>query len=240
MGQAGLPVIVVAGEHALAARGETLELERAGAVRLGDDETDRHDVQVVPVGQLVDETPVRRLHRHLHRQGVELLQPVEVDRAERRGAGERFLRVENPPKREDNVVGTERLAVMEFDAGLQSDDPLGGRALRRDLLRQHVLALGLIVQLQERLVQLLGPGRVEIGETLVRVQGVRARSPGEPHRKVAPLADRRRRRRRRGRGGRCRRARPARREQPAARRKRAGGKCPVQEAPPAERLVSVP
>ena len=95
----------------------------------------------------------------------------------RRGAGERFLRVENPPKREDNVVGTERLAVMEFDAGLQSDDPLGGRALWRDLLRQHVLALGLIVQLQERLVELLGPGRVEIGETLVRVQGVRAPSP---------------------------------------------------------------
>ena len=132
----------------------------------------------------------------MHGELVERLEPLEVDRPERRRPGQ--LPADDPPDREDDVVGGERLAVVEGDALPERDHPVGRRTVRADVLGQHEFRLGAGVQLEQRLVQRLRAGRVEVGQALVRVEGVRTGSAGQPHLQgAAPPLTRARRGRRR-------------------------------------------
>src|SRR5258706_26249 len=76
---------------------------------------------------------------------------------------------DDPPERVDDVVGGERLAAVEGDAGPELDDELGGRP-RRDRLGEHVLGPRVDVELDQGVVERLGAGGVEIGEPVVRVE----------------------------------------------------------------------
>ena len=61
---------------------------------------------------------------------------------------------------------------MECHALAQPNGPFGGRAVWAYLLSQHHLRLGGGVQLEERLVDLIGTRGVEVREPQVRVKGV--------------------------------------------------------------------
>src|SRR5260370_15162792 len=81
---ARLPVVLVPDENAALAGGEGLVLERPGSVRLARIEAGRHDVQVIPVGELVDKTAVGAGHGHLDGVRVKCLESLDVDGPERR------------------------------------------------------------------------------------------------------------------------------------------------------------
>ncbi len=128
-----VPVVGVAHEHALLSRREALVLERAGPDRGLRVVADRHDAVEV-LADVVGEADVRGRQRDLHRARVERLGLADVDVADRRGAGARLLRVEDPPQREDDVLGGHLLAVVERDARPQLDGPHVRDLARRDRL----------------------------------------------------------------------------------------------------------
>src|SRR5262249_16943552 len=192
--QARPPVVVVPDKNAALTGREALVLERTGAVRLLRIEANRDDVQVVPVGKLVEEAAVRTGHRHQDRVLVEGLQAVYVDRAKRRGA--RQLSGDDAPEREDDIVGSQRLAVMEGDVRTKPDHPLRRGAVRADVLGKNEFGLRLGVQLKQRLVQALSSRSVQVSQPIMRIEGVRAWAASEAYLQVATPSrgtDRRRR-----------------------------------------------
>ena len=72
------------------------------------------------------------------------------------------LRVEDLLERVDDVVGGELFAVVELDARWHADGPARGRLVRRDLGREHRDGVGVLVELEERVVEVADAGEVEV------------------------------------------------------------------------------
>ena len=121
---AGEPVVLVLDVDALAAGREALDLERPRPDVLQRPLADR--VRLVPLRddalevlrERLQERDVGARQREPARALVELLDPLEVDRAERRVAEQLQLRVLRALDRVDDVVDVERLAVVELDRRL--------------------------------------------------------------------------------------------------------------------------
>ena len=125
VGQAALPVVLVLHEGALAACGERLEPERPGADRSPQVEANGHDEEVVRAQDVLQRRK-RREARDLDGEPVELLRVGDVEGLERCGTERRLFRVDDPLEGEQDVIGAERLAVVELDVRQQADRPFRG------------------------------------------------------------------------------------------------------------------
>ena len=224
-----LPVVRVLQEAALLARGEAVVLVRAGADGVGRVVVGGDDAVEV-LAEVVRERRVGELERHADGPVVQLLHAVALDVADRGGADLRVLRIGDPLEREDDVVGGDRLAVVEGQALLQADVPDLRALAGLDRLGQQHLQLGEVRTAdRQRLVQVPDPHDVRVRDRLVGVDRVlRAAAGGtgadDPaglelrvarvralrRRPAASAAARRRRRRRASRRWTARRRRPAR------------------------------
>ncbi len=160
------PVVRVAVVLALATGGEARGEERARAdplqlvgarVAVGDD-------AVVVLAELLADRGVRRLERHAHGQLVHLLELRDVDGGQACAPEELVLRIGDAAQRVDDVVGAQRLAIVELDAALEPDRPLLGVVLSR--LRGERVGAQLVVAVvaEQRLppggeARLVGLGR---------------------------------------------------------------------------------
>ena len=134
-----------------------------------------HDAVVV-LAELLGDRRVGHGQRDAHRQVVHLLQVLGIDRREAGGAEQPGLRVEDAVDRVDDVVGRERLAVVELDPLAQADRPLLRRVLR-ELVRQAALVaadleLVLVVVGDERLPARGQAGLVGLGDDALAVDDV--------------------------------------------------------------------
>src|SRR5581483_9825839 len=159
---------------------------------------DRHDAVEV-LGERVEERRVRRLEREPDRPAVELLDRVRVDVGERRVSEQSELRVRQPPDRIGDVVGAERLAVVELDAVADADRPLIRRLRGGDLLGEQELRLAVLVEVGESLEVRYEPRDVRLRDDALAVDEV-----GRPAARDADLEDTASLRLRRGGGGRAR------------------------------------
>ena len=163
--QALAPVVGVLHVDALGSRREALQHVRPGADLVGrvageplvPDRDDRGGV----LGEAVEERHRRLLELDLDRPVVDLGQAAGVEQLdERRRQPE--LGVEQALERVDDVVGGDRLAVVELDALLEPDDvEVGGLGL--DLLGEAVLVgdveVGVVVDERLPAGDRGGPGR---------------------------------------------------------------------------------
>ena len=126
--------------------------------------------------------------RHDHREVVRLLHVLGIDRPQSGGAEQALLGVEDAIQRVDDVVGAERLAVVELDPVVQLDRPLGGLGLD-DRLRQAVVReLVVVVVGDERLPARGQPRLVGLGDDALAVDDVARTAAGDTEAEVpAPL-----------------------------------------------------
>jgi hypothetical protein len=87
-------------------------------------------------------------------------------------AGPGLLRVGDLREAEHDVLGRQRLAVVELHAITEVNQPLGVVAVRCDRLGYRGFDLVLGVPAQQRLVELQAAGDVRVGHREVRLEGV--------------------------------------------------------------------
>jgi hypothetical protein len=124
-------------------------------------------------GQELVEHGVGLVELQQDRLRVDDLRVLELEDLGQLGAaGPGLLRVGDLAQAEHDVLGRERLAVVELHAVAQPERPLGVVAVRRGGLRHRGLDLVVRVPPQQGLVELHAPGDVRVGHREVRLEGV--------------------------------------------------------------------
>ena len=167
-----VPVVLVPGELGQLAGHEMLVGERAGADGVAHVEVGRDDPDGV-FGQQLVEHRVRRVELQQDRPRVDDLRVVQFqDRGQLDAAGAGLFRVGDHGEAVHDVLGGQRLAMVELHAVAQPDRPLGVVLVRRDGLGDRRLDLVLGVPAQQWLVELQAATDVRIGNREVRLQRV--------------------------------------------------------------------
>ncbi len=150
-----------------------------GADRLGRVVADGDD-RVEVLAEVVQEARVGELQRDVHLVLAGLLDVGDVDVADRGRADLGVLLVEDPLQREDDVLGRDRLAVVELDPGTDLDHPGVGLALLGlDRLGDHHLQRAEARRAHgERLIQVPAAHDVRVGGGQVGVDRVLGAAAG--------------------------------------------------------------